>query len=279
VTIADALRAAEESLRGRSESARLDAEVLLGHVLGWSRALLISAGRDEVDAAREKKFAALVQRRANGEPVAYLTGVKEFWSLPLKVTPDVLVPRPETETLVEWALDLVVDTPSPRVADLGTGSGAIALAIASERPDAKIVATDQSATALRIAQANAKALGIGNVQFAQGSWFAPLKGELFDLVVSNPPYVAAGDPHLDALRYEPEAALISGPDGLEAIRAIASEAPRHLRSLGWLLLEHGAGQAEAVRNVLADCGFASASTIGDLGEVPRVTGGCVGGRE
>jgi release factor glutamine methyltransferase len=279
VNVADTLRAAEEQLRGRSESARLDAEVLLGHVLGWNRALLISAGRDEVDSTREKKFSDLIQRCAAGEPVAYLTGMKEFWSLPLKVTPDVLIPRPETETLVEWALDVVVDVASPRVADLGTGSGAIALAIASERPDAKIVATDQSAKALRVAQANAKQLGIGNVRFAQGSWLEPLKGELFDLIISNPPYVAAGDPHLEALRHEPESALVAGDDGLEAIRAIATEAPKHLRSLGWLLLEHGAGQAEAVRQELADAGFASATTIGDLGALPRVTGGRVGGRE
>src|SRR5262249_42719550 len=140
-------------------------------------------------------------------------------------------------------------------------------------------AVDQSAKALRIAQANAKELGIGNVQFEQGSWFAPLKGELFDLIVSNPPYVANGDPHLEALRYEPESALISGNDGLEAIRAIANDAPRHLRSMGWLLLEHGAGQGEAVRQALADADFSSATTIGDLGELPRVTGGRIGGRE
>jgi release factor glutamine methyltransferase len=279
VNVGDALRSAEEQLRDRSESPRLDAEVLMGHVMGWTRALVAAAGSDPIEPGRATKFRGLVERRAAGEPVAYLTGVKEFWSLPLHVTPAVLIPRPETETLVEWALDQVVNTPSPRIADLGTGSGAIALALASERLDAKIVATDQSAEALRVAQQNARQLGIGNVQFLHGSWFEPLKGETFDLIVANPPYVAIDDPHLEALRHEPQGALVSGTDGLDDIRAIAHGAPRHLRSRGWLLLEHGAGQAEAVRMELADAGFASAVTIGDLGQHPRVTGGMVGGRD
>ena len=271
--VADALRAAEEILRGHSESARLDAEVLLAHVLGWNRALLISADRDEVDAVRAKKLSELIERRAQGEPVAYLTGVKEFWSLPLKVTPDVLIPRPETETLVEWALDIIVNISAPRVADLGTGSGAIALAIASERPDAKIVATDQSAKALRVAQENAKQLGIGNVRFAQGSWLAPLQGELFDLIVSNPPYVPIGDPHLQSLRHEPESALIAGDDGLEAIRAIADAAPKHLRSMSWLLLEHGTTQGAALRNELVLAGLRSVRSHHDLAGHERMTEG------
>ncbi len=273
MTVAEALREAEAELRPRSESARLDAELLLSHVLGWPRSMVVGAGRDPIEASRRLQLRQLIVRRANGEPVAYLTGVKEFWSLPLKVTRDVLIPRPETETVVEWALDVLVDTPTPRIADLGTGSGAIALALASDRDDAQVWATDASVAALQVARTNAQQLGILNARFLQGSWLGALGNERFHLIASNPPYVAAGDPHLQALTHEPQAALIAGSDGLDAIREIVRDAPAHLLPRGWLLLEHGAEQGEAVRALLLDAGFTDVETCRDLSGLERVTGG------
>lgn len=251
----------------------VDAEFLLAHVLGRSRSWLLAHRDEAVPDADAAAFDALVQRRAAGEPVAYLTGQRGFWRFDLAVTPATLIPRPETELLVELALHrLPADRPL-RIADLGTGSGAIALALAFERPRAQVLATDASVQALDVARANAAALRLGNVGFREGDWFAPLAGERFDLIASNPPYIALDDPHLveGDLRYEPASALSSGADGLDAIRTIAAGAPAHLESGGWLLLEHGWDQGAAVRDVLTRAGFADVATQRDLEDRDRVT--------
>ena len=270
--IAELLR---EAIAGQPAEARFDAETLLGHALGRDRAWLFAHAGDAADVAVAERFAELWRRRQAGEPVAYLIGRRGFWTLDLAVTPATLVPRPETELLVELALArLPADTPA-RVTDLGTGSGAITLAIASERPRAQVVATDASADALAVARANAAENGLTNVDFRRGSWFAPLAGEVFDLIASNPPYIAEGDPHLfeGSLPHEPAEALSSGRDGLDAIREIAAGAPAHLRAGGWLLLEHGLEQGAAVRELLAAAGFVEIATETDLEGRDRVTFG------
>jgi len=250
-----------------------DAALLLAHALGHPRAWLLAHGNDEIAAEDAERFEALVERRATGAPVAYLTGSRGFWTLDLAVTPATLVPRPETELLVELALARIPSDVESRVADLGTGSGAIALAIAKERPRARVVATDASSDALDVAGENAKRNGIANVEFRHGDWFAPLAGENFDLIASNPPYIALCDPHLGEgdLRFEPPSALSSGIDGLDAIRSIARDAPAHLRTGGWLLLEHGWEQGEAVRALLREAGFVEIGTERDLEGRDRVT--------
>lgn len=252
---------------------RADAEALLLHALRRDRAWLFAHGRDAVDLAQAQAFAALVERRAAGEPVAYLTGRRGFWTLDLAVTPATLIPRPETELLVELALARVDDAPGRRIADLGTGSGAIALALARERPRAEVVATDASDAALAVARQNAAAHGLAHVAFAEGPWWAPLAGERFDLVASNPPYIAADDPHLAQgdLRFEPASALAAGADGLADIRRIVEDAPAHLLPGGWLLLEHGWDQGAAVAALLAARGFAHVQTMQDLEARDRVT--------
>ena len=255
----------------------VDADILLVHVLARPRSWLFAHATDAVDAADAARFRELVARRAQGEPVAYLTGSRGFWTLALAVTPATLVPRPETELLVELALARLPADTDVRVADLGTGSGAIALAIASERPRARVVATDASPAALDVAHGNALRHGIGNVAFRDGSWLAPLAGERFDLIASNPPYIAEGDPHLAQgdLRFEPPMALASGADGLDDIRTIVNAAPAHLHPQGWLLLEHGWDQGAAVRALLLDAGFVDVATERDLEGRDRVTLGRV----
>ena len=252
---------------------RLDAQVLLLHVLGRDasqRAWLIAHDDQELALVEHERFRALCQRRLAGEPVAYLTGEKEFFGLKLQVDARVLVPRPDTETIVEWALEVLRDKPSPRVIDLGTGSGAIALAIRHARPDAVVEAVDRSAEALAVASENARRLGLP-VTFRRGDW---LEGaQRYDLVVSNPPYVAQGDPHLQDLGHEPQGALVAGADGLDDLRAIVEAAPRHLLPGGWLLLEHGWDQAEAVRGLLADAGLAAPTSRRDLAGIERCSGG------
>jgi len=256
------------------DSADLDAQLLLAHALGVPRARLRSHPEEQVAPARAADYRALLARRATGEPVAYITGRRDFWSLELAVTPAVLVPRPETELLVERALALRSAGQS-RVADLGTGSGAVALALAAERPRWRISATDVSAGALAVARANAARLGIATVEFLEGSWFEPLAGALFELLVSNPPYVAADDPALTsaALGHEPRLALAGGTAGLDCLRAIARAAPRHLVRGGWLVLEHGAQQGEAVRHELVLAGFSYVRSQRDLGGHERTTEG------
>jgi len=255
---------------------RLEAELLLAHALGVDRAWFFAHADDTADAEGMARFDALVRRRAAGEPIAYITGRRDFWSLSLEVTPATLIPRPETELLVELAVARLPQ--GGRVVDLGTGSGAIALAIAKERPDADVTAVDASEAALVVASRNAVALGLQRVTFAHGDWLAPLEGQRFDLIVSNPPYIESDDPHLAQgdLRFEPATALASGADGLDDIRRIAAAAGAHLEPGGWLLLEHGWQQGEAVRAVLVGMGFAGVFTATDLEDRDRVSGGRFG---
>ncbi|HUL19025.1 MAG TPA: peptide chain release factor N(5)-glutamine methyltransferase [Steroidobacteraceae bacterium] len=253
-------------------SAILDSELLLAHALGGSRAGLLAHPERVVGAAEAARFGELLRRRAEGEPLAYLTGQREFWSLALAVNAAVLVPRPESELLVERALTLLA-RPTGAVADLGTGSGAIALALASERPRWRILATDVSAAALQTARQNATALGLGTVEFRLGDWFAALEGECFDLLISNPPYVAASDPALSALRHEPRLALSPGEDGFASLRVLARGAAQHLHPGGWLLLEHGATQGAQVREELVLAGFAHVRSHTDLAGHERTTEG------
>ncbi|KQY55255.1 peptide chain release factor N(5)-glutamine methyltransferase [Lysobacter sp. Root494] len=254
----------------------IDAEFLLVHVLRKPRSWLFAHRDDLAPDEAAAAFRALVSRRAAGEPVAYLTGQRGFWRFDLAVSPATLIPRPETELLVELALERLAGDRPLRIADLGTGSGAIGLALAFERPLAQVVATDASAAALDVARANAAALQLRNVEFREGDWFAPLAGERFDLIASNPPYVALGDPHLDEgdLRFEPASALSSGADGFDALRAITSRAPAHLGEDGWLLVEHGWDQGATVRDLFAAVGFIEVETARDLEGRDRVTLGC-----
>lgn len=260
----------------RETRARLpvgEAELLLGHVLGRGAAWLFAHGEDVPAAEMRTRFRALVERRMAGEPVAYLTGRRGFWRFDLQVGPDTLIPRPETERLVELALERLPKGAAPDVADLGTGSGAIALALAVERPAATVHAVDASAGALAVAQANAAELGLERVVFHQGSWWEPLAGQRFDLVASNPPYIAEADPHLEEgdLRHEPRTALASGADGLDDLRAIAAGASMHLRPGGWLLVEHGWEQGAAVSALFAQAGLVDVATELDLEGRDRVT--------
>jgi release factor glutamine methyltransferase len=276
IRVADAFAALRARLAAASPSADLDAELLVAHVLGSGRASL--AADPDRGLAPEELLAleSLVRRRLAGEPMAYLTGRREFWSIELEVSPDVLVPRPETELLVERALEAIAGHANPAVLDLGTGSGAIAIAIAAERPDAAVTASDVSAAALGVAKRNAAGLGLRNLRFCEGAWYTPLAGARFDAIVSNPPYVAAGDPALDALTHEPRLALVGGSDGLEALTAVASGAPRHLAPGGWLLVEHGASQGDAVRGLLRSAGLEKITTRADLAGLDRVTEGEMG---
>ena len=270
-----ALRDAATRLVGAE--ARPEAEQLLLHVIGRDRAWLFAHGDAPLSGADAAAFEALLARRIAGEPVAYLVGHRGFWTLDLQVSPATLIPRPETERLVELALArLPADTPL-RIADLGTGTGAIALALASERPQARVVATDLSDDALSIARANGSANDLTNVDFRAGSWWTPVAGERFHLIASNPPYIAEGDAHLAQgdLRFEPPAALSSGADGLDAIRTIVAGAPEHLLPGGWLLLEHGWDQGEAIRALMTAAGFVDVATETDLEQRDRVTLGRV----
>ena len=250
----------------------VDAEWLLLYVLQRPRSWLYAHADDRLDATHRRGFEALLARREAGEPVAYLTGRRGFWTLDLGVTPDTLIPREDTERLVELALERLPVGAPVDVADLGTGSGAIALAIARERPQARVVATDRSAAALAVAAANAGSAGIRNVAFVHGEWLAPLAGRRFDLIASNPPYIRSDDPHLSEgdLRFEPAMALASGVDGLNDIRRIVAEAPAHLRPGGWLLLEHGHDQGHAVRALLRAEGLVDVETGTDLEGRDRV---------
>ena len=250
-----------------------EARLLLVHALGKPAAWLYAHADEIAEAGLVQRFDALVAARAAGRPVAYLTGKRSFWTLDLAVTSATLIPRPETELLVELALARLPAGKEIRIADLGTGSGAIALAIARERPRAQVVATDASTAALAVARENALANALGNVEFRAGSWFEPLAGERFDLIASNPPYIAEGDPHLAQgdLRFEPSAALSSGSDGLDDIREIISGAEGFLVSGGWLLLEHGLDQGAAIRGLFEAAGFVEIATERDLESRDRVT--------
>lgn len=255
-----------------SPTARLDAELLLAAALGKPRSYLRTWPEHEPGAEQLTAFAALLERRRAGEPVAYILGHQGFWSLDLEVAPHTLIPRPDTELLVETALALLSATPL-KALDLGTGTGAIALALASERGGWKVTGVDRIAEAVALAERNRQRLKLGNAEFRLSSWFDALAGERFGLIVSNPPYIAASDRHLGEgdVRFEPISALVAGADGLDDIRRIIDQAPQHLEAGGWLLLEHGYDQAEAVRGLLRAAGFATVDSRRDLGGHERIS--------
>ncbi len=274
-TIAESLHNATSLLSRASASHRLDAELLLEYVTGLPRTSFRAAPERELPTAAGWSFQQLVKRRAKGEPVAYIREQQEFWSLVLEVSPAVLIPRPETELVVERALTHIDKNAAAQVADLGTGSGAIALAIASERPGTQVAAVDASRDALAIASRNIGRLQLTNVKLHQGNWFAPLEGMKFDLIASNPPYIARDDAHLakDVRQHEPMMALIPGDTGMEALEHITRRAGEHLNPGGWLVLEHGWQQAEAVAKLLVRHGFDHVRSHADLAGHLRVTEG------
>ncbi len=274
-TICEALLLATRSLEGHSDSPRLDAELLLGKILRLPRAALIARGNECVPGEHECTYASLIDQRRRGAPVAYLTGIREFWSLALRVTPAVLVPRPETEILVELALQRLPRELPRLVLDLGTGSGAIALAVASERPRSRVTGIDISQPALDVAMQNSRDLKIPNIEWRRGSWFQPVSGERFHMILANPPYVAAADPALEKLAAEPAIALCDGPTGLEALSAITAGAAAYLHEDGWLILEHGRDQARSVAQLLERNGFGCIRSHPDLSGKPRVTLGTI----
>ena len=280
----------EAALNLDSGSARIEVQCLLQAVLRVNRAWLLTHPEQIPDAEQQARYTALFERRLRGEPIAYILGEREFYGLNFRVTPATLIPRPDTELLVESALQRIPSPPAPlpqvgeggrqagrglRVLDLGTGSGAIAFSIAHMRPDAEVTAVDASQGALDVARENAQRLNIGNVRLLRSDWFAALAGERFDLIVSNPPYIADGDAHLTQgdLRFEPRAALASGADGLDDIRRIVADAKEHLNTGGWLLFEHGYGQAERARELLLQEGYAEVFSAHDLAGIERVSGG------
>ena len=259
-----------------SDEPRRDAEILLAAALEKPRAYLLAHSEERIlDCEATDRYEASVTRRAHGEPVAYILGEKEFWSLPLTVDPDVLIPRPETELVVELALARLPAGTHARVLDVATGSGAIALAIADERPQAQTVGTDISAAAVAVARRNAGRLGLDNAHFRQGSWFEPVAGERFALIACNPPYIADDDPRVDrgVHRFEPHGALYAGATGLEALRTLVAQAPDHLDPDGWLIVEHGDTQGPAVRALFEQAGLAKIRTVRDLAGHDRCTEG------
>lgn len=276
IEIRAALSEAISELQTFCDSARLDAEILLAHSLKKSRAYLYAYPETILSQKEWQTFHDLVCQRAKGLPIAYLTGTREFWSLPLKVSGDTLIPRPETELLVELSLKLLADKPQAKLLDLGTGSGAIALACASERPDWQISACDCNAGALEIAKENAASLGLGNINFFLSDWFEKIpENQKFDAIISNPPYIAANDPHLSLgdLRFEPSLALISGEDGLTAIQHIIQHSLARLKPDGLLLLEHGFDQKSVIRSMLNEYGYCQVQCWQDWQENDRVSGG------
>jgi release factor glutamine methyltransferase len=269
--IGAALDDATSRLSTVSESPRLDAELLLARSLDVARSYLFAHPEEPMDPGAVVRFHDVLGKRIQGMPMAYITGEKEFWSMTLMVNPATLVPRPDTETLVDQALMRIPRRTATRIVDLGTGAGGVALAIARERPLCQVVATDISADALAVASLNARELAIPNVEFVAGHWLEPLAERTFDLVVSNPPYVASDDPHLAALRYEPASALVAGADGLDAIREIAATAMAVLEPGGDLLVEHGAEQADSVAAILRNNGWTEYRAVNDLSGQPRVS--------
>lgn len=272
-TLADQLQWAVEQLSPTSDTAKLDAEVLLAHVLQKSRTFLIAFPERPLTDSQQSQFRELVEQRKQGQPVAYLLGEKEFWSLTLNVTPATLIPRPDTELIVEWVLAHYPDRNDFLALDLGTGSGALALALASERRSWRWLATDISEQALAVARQNAKTNRIDNVDFQQSHWFEQLLPKSFDLIVSNPPYIAAQDPHLTQsdIRFEPPQALVSGQDGLDAIRVILRDAPNYLKPNAPLIVEHGYDQGPSIQALFQHAGFEQIETLNDLAVMPRAT--------
>jgi len=257
-----------------SESPRRDAEILLGHVTGKSRTYILAFDETTLTTEEGAQLETLLSRRVNGEPVAHLVGMREFWSLPLEVTPATLIPRPDTECLVEQALDRLPESPCD-ILDLGTGTGAIALALASERPDCRVTAVDFVADAVALATRNARSLGINNVMIAQSNWFSALDGKTFGMIVSNPPYIDEQDPHLAEgdVRFEPLSALVAADEGLADLAHIIREGRRFLLPGGWMLLEHGWKQGPAVRELYIQAGYDEVETCRDYGGNERLTVG------
>jgi release factor glutamine methyltransferase len=274
VSLGTALKNAIAALAASSPTPRLDAEVLVMHVCRIGRSELITHSETALTGEQHHKLEGLLERRKRGEPIAYLTGTREFWSMEFNITPATLIPRPETELLVEKALERIPHDAQWAIADLGTGSGAIALAIARERPRCRVIATDNSPAALEVARSNAKKFGLTNVELRAGDWFVPLGGETLDMIVSNPPYIRAGDPHLKQgdVRFEPATALVSGTDGLDAIRHIARHAREFLKPGGWLLFEHGWDQADGIGDYLRQQGYRDIVCHTDLTGHARVAG-------
>ncbi|MCK9608419.1 MAG: peptide chain release factor N(5)-glutamine methyltransferase [Methylomonas sp.] len=274
-TIQSLLDRASALLSSVSESARLDAEVLLCHCLGKQRSFLRAWPEQQLNPAQTKQFWHLLEQRRQGRPIAYLTGVREFWSRTFNVTPEVLIPRPDSELLIELSLSLLPDKQACKIIDMGTGSGILAITLAAERPLAEVVATDISTAALIVARQNAEQLAVGNVRLLDSDWFNAVTDTDYDLVVSNPPYIACDDPHLQQgdLRFEPESALISGEAGLRDIRLLAEQARGYLKPQGHLLIEHGYNQPLQVQSILKQLNYRQVNTHLDLSDNPRVTSG------
>jgi release factor glutamine methyltransferase len=272
-TIGTALRWAREKIAPISATADIDAEILLRYCIDQDHAWLLSHSEDSVATCERFRFHDLVQRRATGEPIAHITGVRGFWSFDLHVTPDTLIPRPETELLVEHALARIPAEASWHIADLGTGCGAIALAIATERPKCRITATDISDDALVVARHNRKRFALPNIEFRCGDWFAPVASRRFDVIIANPPYVAQGAPHLGQgdLQFEPRLALISGTHGLDALKIIVAQAPYYLEPKGWILVEHGFDQAGAVRRLMLNNAGRNVALFRDYASLDRIS--------
>lgn len=279
LTLAEVLAQDSQKLRQALDldprESRLEIQILLCHALGVARSWLIGHDRDDLAEAPTQAYAVLLARRLAGEPIAYIVGSREFFGLEFITTPAVLIPRPETELLVELALARIPDNQPCKVLDLGTGSGAIAISIARNRPLAAVTAVDQSQEALAVARNNAARLEVSNLRLLRSDWLGALDAEIFDLIVSNPPYVEAADPHLQQgdVRFEPLSALASGADGLDDIRRIAAAAPHHLKPGGWLLFEHGYNQGEGCREILRRQGFCKVESIRDLAGLERVSMG------
>lgn len=267
------LNAASQRLQPFSESARLDAEILLAHVLEKNRSFLRAWPEQILSTLQQQQFQTLINQRQQGQPIAYLTGEREFWSRAFKVSPAVLIPRPDTERVIELALALLAEQTNPRIIDLGTGSGSIAITLAKELPHSHVTASDISPAALEIARANAQRHAANNLTLIHSDWFAAIPQTEFDLIISNPPYIANDDPHLDQgdLRFEPKTALISADQGLQDIRTLADQARHYLKPGAYLLLEHGYQQQEPVQAILLACNYQSVATHCDLGGNPRVT--------
>lgn len=276
IDIKKALEQATLLLTSSSSSARLDAEVLLGHVLDAPRVFLYAHSDDTLTPLQHENYESLLQKRLSGLPIAYLTGTREFWSLPLKVSNHTLIPRPETELLVDILLHQLVDNPDANVLDLGTGTGAIALALASERPQWTLLAVDKHELTLNIAQENITQLGLSNLRVLCSNWFEAIPAQYFNAIVSNPPYLAVNDPHLDQgdVRFEPRDALVSGLDGLDALNHIIEHAVNWLSPGGWLLLEHGFEQGPAVTAMLEKFGYQNVQCWQDWQGHDRISGGC-----
>lgn len=270
--IKEAILQATDVLANTSDSPRLDSEILIAFVLNKSRSWLHAWPEKELSTAQQQQVSELLKRRQNGEPIAHIIGQQEFWSMKLKVSPDTLIPRADTERLVELALEHIPENAFWHIADLGTGSGAIALAVAKERPSSQLVATDKSMKALTIAEENAGLNQVRNIRFVRSMWFEDLDSHVFDMIVSNPPYIAENDPHLSQgdVRFDPMTALTSGPTGLNDISHLISHAPAYLKPGGWLILEHGYDQADAVIRLMQQAGFQNCLDYQDYGGNPRV---------